>query len=106
MDRQLSNIATLTEALRLQPRMSLATLPTPLVYGSRFSAAIGGDVWLKRDDLTGLALGAKALHAAIDQARESQGPVVFWHTGGVPALFSDSNGITTWPADGPQPARR
>jgi 1-aminocyclopropane-1-carboxylate deaminase/D-cysteine desulfhydrase-like pyridoxal-dependent ACC family enzyme len=37
--------------------MPLASLPTPLVYAARFSAAIGGDVWLKRDDLTGLALG-------------------------------------------------
>jgi hypothetical protein len=37
--------------------MPLASLPTPLVYAARFSAAVGGDVWLKRDDLTGLALG-------------------------------------------------
>jgi len=24
-------------------------------------------------------------------------PLIFWHTGGVPALFSDSAGITRWP---------
>jgi 1-aminocyclopropane-1-carboxylate deaminase/D-cysteine desulfhydrase-like pyridoxal-dependent ACC family enzyme len=49
--------AELAQALSRQPRMKLANLPTPLVHAPRFSAAIGGDVWLKRDDLTGLALG-------------------------------------------------
>jgi 1-aminocyclopropane-1-carboxylate deaminase/D-cysteine desulfhydrase-like pyridoxal-dependent ACC family enzyme len=40
---------------------------------------------------------AKALHAVSDRARTSRGPLIFWHTGGVPALFSDSAGITRWP---------
>lgn len=35
----------------------MASLPTPLTFAPRFSAEVGGDVWLKRDDLTGLALG-------------------------------------------------
>src|ERR1700704_2087463 len=47
----------LAEALSGQPRLSIANLPTPLTYAARFSAAVGGQVWLKRDDLTGLALG-------------------------------------------------
>jgi D-cysteine desulfhydrase len=37
------------------PRISLAHLPTPLLRLERLSAELGGaDVWIKRDDLTGL----------------------------------------------------
>lgn len=39
------------------PRFPLAVLPTPLVAAPRLSAAIGRDVWIKRDDLTGFAVG-------------------------------------------------
>ena len=39
------------------PRVPLATLPTPLVPAFRLSDALGTEVWLKRDDLTGLGLG-------------------------------------------------
>jgi D-cysteine desulfhydrase len=38
-------------------RYPLAVLPTPLVHVPRLSAALGRDVWIKRDDLTGFALG-------------------------------------------------
>ena len=38
--------------------MRLAHLPTPLEHCPRLGAALGGvDVWIKRDDLTGLAFG-------------------------------------------------
>jgi 1-aminocyclopropane-1-carboxylate deaminase/D-cysteine desulfhydrase-like pyridoxal-dependent ACC family enzyme len=47
----------LRQALSEHPRLTLANLPTPLTPAARFSAAVGGEVWLKRDDLTGLALG-------------------------------------------------
>ncbi len=42
----------------LQPeRISLARLPTPLVKMERLGAALGGaQIWMKRDDLTGLEL--------------------------------------------------
>jgi D-cysteine desulfhydrase family pyridoxal phosphate-dependent enzyme len=44
--------------LRTFPRVSLAQLPTPLEDAPRLSAALGGPRFLiKRDDLTGLALG-------------------------------------------------
>ena len=48
--------------LESQARISLATLPTPLVEAHRLRAALGGDarcprIFIKRDDLTGLALG-------------------------------------------------
>ena len=40
------------------PRVSLAHLPTPLEYLPRLSEALGGpDIWVKRDDCTGLASG-------------------------------------------------
>lgn len=39
------------------PRTPLATLPTPLLRAPRLSEAVGVEVWIKRDDLTGLLLG-------------------------------------------------
>ena len=39
------------------PRTPLATLPTPLLRAPRLSDAVGVEVWIKRDDLTGLLLG-------------------------------------------------
>jgi D-cysteine desulfhydrase family pyridoxal phosphate-dependent enzyme len=38
-------------------RTKFAVLPTPLHHLPRFSAAIGQEVWIKRDDLTGVGLG-------------------------------------------------
>ena len=46
--------------------------------------------------LTDSVYSAKALHAVVDRAGRADGPVVFWHTGGIPALFSDTAGITDW----------
>jgi 1-aminocyclopropane-1-carboxylate deaminase/D-cysteine desulfhydrase-like pyridoxal-dependent ACC family enzyme len=46
--------------------------------------------------LTDFVYSAKALHAVIDTAPQSKGPVIFWHTGGVPALFSDSTPFPEW----------
>src|SRR5437879_11685186 len=39
------------------PRTPLATLPTPFLAAPRLSEAVGIEVWVKRDDLTGLLLG-------------------------------------------------
>ena len=49
-------------SLESRPRVSLATLPTPIVEAHRLRAALGGAarcprILIKRDDLTGLALG-------------------------------------------------
>jgi 1-aminocyclopropane-1-carboxylate deaminase/D-cysteine desulfhydrase-like pyridoxal-dependent ACC family enzyme len=43
--------------LTLPTRFPLAVLPTPLVHAPRLSAALDREVWIKRDDLTGFALG-------------------------------------------------
>lgn len=52
-------MAITEEALQERfPRYSLANLPTPLEDAPRLSAALGGPrILIKRDDLTGLALG-------------------------------------------------
>jgi len=51
-------IKELREKIDSFPRVRLAVLPTPLHEVPRFSAAIGGPrIFIKRDDLTGLAFG-------------------------------------------------
>ena len=44
-------------------RFPLAVLPTPLVHAPRLSAALDRDVWIKRDDLTGFAVGGNKVRA-------------------------------------------
>jgi D-cysteine desulfhydrase len=45
------------------PRVPFAALPTPLQRADRLADAIGVEVWLKRDDLTGLGLGGNKVRA-------------------------------------------
>jgi len=55
LDTRLRDLKT---ALAGLPRVSLAHLPTPLDRCERLGAELGGlDLWVKRDDATGLALG-------------------------------------------------
>jgi len=49
--------AELALALARQPRLSLGLRPTPFHRAPSFSKAVGADVWLKRDDLNGVATG-------------------------------------------------
>ena len=50
--------AELQKRVDIQPRLSLAALPTPLDFCPRLSKSLGGpDIYIKRDDLTGLAFG-------------------------------------------------
>ena len=50
--------AELRAALARIPQVGLAALPTPLDAAPRLTAALGGpEVWIKRDDLTGLCFG-------------------------------------------------
>jgi 1-aminocyclopropane-1-carboxylate deaminase len=57
------------------PRASLANLPTPIQPLRRLTAALGGpEIWLKRDDLTGLAGGGnktRKLEFLVGEALES-----------------------------------
>jgi D-cysteine desulfhydrase family pyridoxal phosphate-dependent enzyme len=67
------------------PRVPLATLPTPLQPLPRLSAHLGGpQLWIKRDDLTGLALGGnkvRKLEYFLGAAR-TQGADVLLTAGG------------------------
>ena len=60
---ELSDAPTLTGSALMaridqMPRVRLAHLPTPLDFCPRLSEALGGpDIYIKRDDLTGLAFG-------------------------------------------------
>ncbi|MEP2184844.1 pyridoxal-phosphate dependent enzyme, partial [Roseibium sp.] len=39
------------------PRVHLAHLPTPLEHMKRLSKELGTEIWVKRDDCTGLSTG-------------------------------------------------
>ena len=57
-DQRATRRARLRELLVAQPRVQLALLPTPLEPLPRLSAALGGPtIYVKRDDLTGMAFG-------------------------------------------------
>src|SRR5690606_8624375 len=47
----------LADALARFPRLELHTASTPLEHLPRLSRHLGRDIWIKRDDLTPLALG-------------------------------------------------
>lgn len=68
------SVDELTRRLAARPRVRLARLPTPLHRAERFSAEVGAEVWLKRDDLTGVALGGnkiRKLEFLLGEAREA-----------------------------------
>lgn len=53
-----SNSVVLNTPIDNSPRLSLANLPTPIDNAIQFSKALGGPkIFIKRDDLTGLATG-------------------------------------------------
>ena len=78
------------DALARQPRLSLATLPTPLYDAVRLRDALGGSgrcprILIKRDDLTALGLGgnkARKLEYLVADAR-AQGATTLITTGAV-----------------------
>lgn len=75
----------MAELLDRFPRVRLAHLPTPLELLANFSKALGGpDIWIKRDDCTGFALGGnkvRKLEFLIAEA-ESQGATTIVTAGG------------------------
>jgi len=71
------------------PRLPLVVAPTPLCAAPRLSAELGVEVWLKRDDLTGVGLGgnkvrgleyllADALRGGCDSLVTGAGPQSNW----------------------------
>ena len=85
-----TNIARVEAALATRPRLSLATLPTPLQDAPRLREALGGPhacprILIKRDDLTSLGLGgnkARKLEYLVADAR-AQGATTLITTGAV-----------------------
>lgn len=67
------------------PRLPLAFLPTPLEPLSRLAAKVGGpSLWVKRDDMTGLALGgnkARKLEYLLGAAQAAGATVVMTTAG-------------------------
>ena len=62
------------------PRVKLAMLPTPLEFAPRLTEYLGGPkIWIKRDDLTGLAIGgnkARKLEFLLGQARSEGSDII------------------------------
>ena len=62
------------------PRIRLAHLPTPLEPMERLSAFLGGpELWIKRDDCTGLSTGGnktRKLEFLMAEAREMNADIV------------------------------
>ena len=57
------------------PRVRLAHLPTPLEPLPRLSEALGVEIWIKRDDCTGLAGGGnktRKLECLLGEAMEQE----------------------------------
>ena len=90
--------------LAAQPRIRLGTLPTPLLPAPRLSEAVGVEIWLKRDDLTGLGLGgnkvrglefllADALERGCDTLVTGGGPGSNWAM--LAALAARTRGLDT-----------
>src|SRR5947209_4642781 len=52
-----ASIGELVRAIERKPRLHFGTFPTPLDEAPRLSERLGLRVLVKRDDLTGLALG-------------------------------------------------
>jgi D-cysteine desulfhydrase family pyridoxal phosphate-dependent enzyme len=66
--------------MNISYRLELAQLPTPLERLSRFSEALGGpEIWIKRDDQTGLATGGnktRKLELLVGDALEQEAQVL------------------------------
>jgi 1-aminocyclopropane-1-carboxylate deaminase/D-cysteine desulfhydrase-like pyridoxal-dependent ACC family enzyme len=75
----------LREAVARLPRYSLGHFPTPLEHAERFSKALGGpEIYIKRDDCTGLAFGGnKTRHNEflIADALKKGADLIVWGAG-------------------------
>ena len=66
------------------PRVSLGVFPTPIQRLDNISRLLGAEIFIKRDDLTGLGLGGnklRKLEFLLAEARE-QGAELVFTTGG------------------------
>lgn len=71
----------LRTAISRLPRVRLAHLPTPLHYCPRLSRELGVELYIKRDDLTGLALGGnktRNLEFRMAEARAAEADILLF----------------------------
>jgi D-cysteine desulfhydrase len=69
----------MTKNFQWPPRLDLAFLPTPLHRLQRMAQRLGVDLWVKRDDMTGMALSGnkiRKLEFALADALEKKADVV------------------------------
>lgn len=79
-----------TDTLSAFPRAPLLSQPTPLERLDRLSEELNADLWIKRDDLTGLSLGGnktRQLEFYIGAARAAQADTILI-TGAVQSNFA------------------
>lgn len=72
------------KSLQEFPRIPLAVLPTPIQKLENISRLLGTNVWIKRDDLTGIGLGGnkvRKLEFLLADAKR-QGAEIVFTTGG------------------------
>ena len=70
--------------LTVIPRLSLGLFPTPIHKLENISRELGAEIWIKRDDLTGLGLGGnkvRKLEFLLAEAK-AQGAEIVFTTGG------------------------
>ena len=61
------------------PRIPLVTLPTPVTRLERLSQALGVDLWIKRDDLTGLCFGGNNGYIGVNVQGGTPGYYYYWN---------------------------
>ena len=74
----------------MQSKLSLGVFPTPVHKLENISRLLGTQVYIKRDDLTGLGLGGnkvRKLEYLLAEAK-AQGAQVVFTTGGAGGLFA------------------
>ncbi len=81
--------------LAKRPRATLAQLPTPIHRLDNFGGQLDGqELWMKRDDLTGLEGGGnktRKLEFLVGDAIESGCRILLMHLGGTPAVHAYAN---------------
>ncbi|MEJ2165180.1 MAG: hypothetical protein P8X90_06605 [Desulfobacterales bacterium] len=98
-----------TCSLTFPPQISLARVPTPVQPLRRLSERYGVQLFVKRDDLTGMALSGnkirklefvlagKAFFGMIQELKRDPGcfgdRIIFLHTGGIFGLFPKAGEI-------------
>ena len=70
-------------------RVPLAILPTPIQKLENISRILGTNVWIKRDDMTGIGLGGnkvRKLEFLLAEAKAQGAEVVFTDENGLPYM--------------------